>query len=240
VHPAPGDGAFRIGPIPPGTYALRLVAPDLPPLSLGVRRVGAGETADLGTIRLERAGVLSLRVRTDRELPPAIVHVRLFDAQGLAAETRSLKVEDGLARLGAVLPGDYSVSVVESSPGVSAGRVDVRVAPGGEPVAEVMLRSGHRHHVSVELPEGDDSVLGARVTARGADGAVFLEEHATAAYRRDPDGSHTREPGLKCMLTLPAGTWGIEVVGASGQRGSATAVISERDSEVATTHVAIR
>ena len=53
-----------------------------------------------------------------------------------------------------------------------------------------MLRSGHRHYVRVDLPEGDEAVLGARVTVRGGDGTVFLEDHATAAYRREPDGSH--------------------------------------------------
>ena len=240
VHPAPADGAFRIGPIPPGAYSLRVVAPDLPPLPLSVLTVGAGETADAGTVRFERPGALSLRLLTERDLPPTIVRVQLFDAQGLTADTRSLAVQDGRVQFGAVLPGDYSVSVVESAPGVSSGRVQVRVAPGGEPVAEVILRSGRRHVVQVDLPEGDDGVLGARVTVRNADGSVILEEQATASYRREPDGGHTRLPGLRCSVTLPIGTWQVEVLGATGQRGSATAVIAEGEKEPSTTTVAIR
>ena len=75
---------------------------------------------------------------------------------------------------------------------------------------------------------------------RGGDGTVFLEDHATAAYRREPDGSHTRVPGLQCLLTLPAGTWRVEVVGAAGQRGTGTIVIPESGTETGTTSIPIR
>ena len=240
VHPAPADGGFRIGPIPPGAYALRLVVPDLPPLPLGAFRVGAGETADVGTVRLEKSALLSLRILSAREPRPAIVRVRLYDAKGMAVEIRSLPVKDGMVAFGAVLPGEYSVNVSESAPSASSGRIDLRVAPGGETVAEVILRSGRHHYVQVDLPEGNDSVWGARVTVKNADGTVVLEEHATSWGRREPDGSHTREPGLKCLVTLPPGRWTVEVLGAGGERGTGTAVIPEKEPQPSTTTIAIR
>ncbi len=150
------DGRFDIGPCPPGTWTLHIVAAGYPDVFLPPRELAAGESWDLGDLVLQRGGSVVARLQRESGLEEDEVLVQLV---GEAGNYERVQVDRDQARSGLVPPGRYQLHC-------SGGRTALSVRPvvvesEQETRLEVALRRGVP--VDVTILEADGSPCERRV-----------------------------------------------------------------------------
>ena len=202
----PETGRFRVGPLPPGDWEVTISAKGLPPVSLGRRRLEAGDEVDLGVIALREGGTVEARIRREDGKPLNRPWGEVLAGDGaVAAQFHS---EGGVGRAGPVAPGSYLLRVEET---VSAEETLLALVP-------VEVRAGERTSVDVTL-----LLVGRRsFRARTADGG---EPEGKVRLRvRDAGGRWVRTFtwNLPTSLPLPSGSYVVEAETEGGLRGEAS------------------
>jgi hypothetical protein len=126
-----GDGSFELQADEPGRYAVEVRADGYAGFRTGSFPLEAGETKDVGTIRLGPAGGIELAVRDDLGAP--VAYARVY---GLSRKLEPLispfTDADGRVRLDDLNPGAYTLFVVSPRHPIGIAR-GIEVA-GGEAV----------------------------------------------------------------------------------------------------------
>lgn len=107
------DGTFHAEGLEPGTYGVRIRAPNFPYIGLAPREFLPGETLDLGTLQAQTPGFLNVVLRrADGEpIDDERWNVDLYWPDGRYWWGR-FEIELGVARSDPIAPGDYILRVV--------------------------------------------------------------------------------------------------------------------------------
>ncbi len=223
----PADGSFRIGPLPPGDYALDVRVPDQDVLPLGTRTLESGRTLDLGALRFEASGRIRLLLRKAAGPLPTALDVLLSSDEGGLERRRVYGIEEGRAVLGPVRPGVYRLSIHEAAPGASVAWATVTVPAGGDGEVDVLLSPARHHRVFFPAPGGAGLPKDLRVTVKDGDGRVVHEEYAWQVIETLPGGKMRKQDLLNVLLRLPPGEYGVEARAGDGSGAAGRVRIAE-------------
>ncbi len=176
----PATGRFASELLPPGEYDLTVQAPGFGTVPLGRRRLSAGETVDLGRIRLRESGAVTIRLvyadgslhlGTSVRLDGGLGYLFAMDAEGF-----------GVARIPKVPPGRYYVVACHPD-GYGAVAGEVAVEEGREATVALTLPKGREVRLAFRPPPGSSFPEGwsADVRAEG-DEAVLYPLRACPAW----------------------------------------------------------
>lgn len=205
-HYADADsGSFRIGPLPPATYELAVVAKGWPEVRLGRRTIEPGVDIDLGTVRLVTGGSAVLKVKRGDGAALGNCWGEFYAEDG--APVGYLAVEKDVARTGPLAPGRYRVRV-ESWERMS----DACIA-----VLSIDVRPGEDAEVAVTLTPATFRTF--RVTA--ADGSEIAGN--VSYVLRDDTGAVVRQGEYRSVVgfAFTPGTYTVEASTESGLRATA-------------------
>lgn len=154
IESDPTNGVIDVQGLAPGRYHLSLSSHGLPDVDLGERVLDAGQKLDLGTIQLQRAGQLRLRV-DGRDGAGPFQTVALFHeepgAAGLGARVNTREQNVGSAPV-ELAPGDYRVCALGAN--VAAASRVVHILSDQETVADLEAVPGVACRIEIVLPEG--------------------------------------------------------------------------------------
>lgn len=181
------QGAFRAGPLAPGTFRIVASAPGYLSLLAPARlELAPGTDSEAPVLVLRRGVALAVQVlATETGQPLADATVRyspgVRDSSPLGAALPWLPEDpphtgaDGLARLEGLAPGPLSLQVAASGRGTRELVVPVPETGGGDPV-RVSLDAALAIHGQVLDAGTLQPVAGARVRAQRAGGNSFMEQ----------------------------------------------------------------
>jgi hypothetical protein len=139
------SGAFELGPLVPGNWAVWVDVDGHPDFTSGWREIGADATWNLGTIWLPAGGIVHVKLHGAEGLEPRLSlanedFTRFASIPGTDAERRSEPVAAG------------SCFVCVQGKGVAAAVHPVQVRAGAEITIEVTLQPGFRRRFQLEFP----------------------------------------------------------------------------------------
>ncbi|MBK7877658.1 MAG: sigma-70 family RNA polymerase sigma factor [Planctomycetes bacterium] len=222
-------GVFDFGPYSPGEWQLRIDVPDRAAIQLGPKHLAAGETWDVGDVRLMPGGRIRARFERDVELGGATPAVEVL-REGWFAGAEFHPARDGLSGATAELPpGDYEVLVH----GAFASQVvPVRVESAKDVELVVRLRAGVARQVELELPAKDGAERSMPVLGvRDADGRLVYRRLVWFAT----DATLAMEE-----LTLAPGEYVLEATTLDGRRATGTLRVDAASAESAPTRLVLR
>ena len=202
-------GEFRLGPYPPGTYAIRIEGDGFPPISVTERACAGGETWDLGELRFERSGRLVVQPVVAGEMPK--LDMRILRAGGFWPE--SLEAAGSVFRSGPLPAGTHVLTVTGT--GIATQQVSCEVRVGAETRLDVPLAVGHEVTFAATVPAEATTVRVLELVVLQA-GAEIWNGRIGAR-----DGSF----GMK--LSLGPGSYEVAVT-ADGVRGVAPFVVTSQ------------
>ena len=212
---------FVSGPMYPGRYLLRVTLPEVGTLRAGPFVLVGGQTTDVGTLRFERPGEVTVRLLTAPQEAPGEAG-RRRDLVLLRSEREPLgvavEVTGDEARLGSLQPGGYFVST--RGPAVAATRHFV-VTPGSDLVVDLVVPEGVRCLVRYPAPPCDGHLL--HLVWRNAGGEVVYDTFGS---------NDKREHGFDMPLLIAAGTYTIRVEDGGGNVAETTTTIVAADPPV--------
>jgi RNA polymerase sigma-70 factor (ECF subfamily) len=126
-------GRFELGPFRPGEWTLLVRAEGFADLRTDSRRVGMGETWDLGDLALGRGGFVVVRFRGD--LDGAWAYLKAADER-----SHQLRGAEGVVHSTALAPGEYLLVTGGREAAIEARDVEVRA--GATLDFEIELRRG--------------------------------------------------------------------------------------------------
>lgn len=169
---ADAAGRFELDGLVPALYVLRVRAQGHVEHVLGPRRLGAGETWDLGRIVLESAGTLTVRARPGASGLEPWFRVHRTSADG-SFDLGRLEGDGEAWSFPALAPGRYLLEV--AGKGVAAARVPFELAPGEAKTLDVELRPGLPHELRLNAgPDGAALPIAVRLTDEA--GVELLEK----------------------------------------------------------------
>ncbi len=195
-------GRFHID-FPPGRFEVRIRAKGFPEARSEIFDLGAYETRDVGTIRLESPGFIVATLRRDARAPIGkVMLVVLKDVRPVGSNPPIL---GGTARSDPLAAGRYVLRVFGDS--VLHADYQVEVRAHEETSVTIVLRPGAE--VSLAFPQADDAPQAseARVTLLGEARQVVYEGRAVIDRRGD----------LAMEVSVPFGRYRVEAVSATGQ-----------------------
>jgi len=101
------DGAFRVGPLIPGSFVLDLDADRALPMKIGPIELHTDQVRDLGDNRLEHAA--SVHVEFEGDDVPLVLEIRFFKPEGSARPALISHMVNGALKVSELEPGTYSV-----------------------------------------------------------------------------------------------------------------------------------
>ncbi|MAG56040.1 MAG: hypothetical protein CMJ83_07100 [Planctomycetes bacterium] len=208
------DGAFRIGPLPPGRYTLSLRSSDLPAIRVPSINLSAGEEHDLGVLRFEAAGRLDVRLEAPSDLVLRSAVLRVHDKSGRELQ-RGVLV--GARASFGPLPARRLRLCVRGD-GIAARMIPFEIVAAATTSLRVVLSKAPS--VTIHFPETARSAVagGLRVTITDHGGESAFD----GRLRRGRDGN------LFVRLSLSAGSYRVVAMADNGLSGSASlAVASE-------------
>ncbi|MEW6745002.1 MAG: carboxypeptidase-like regulatory domain-containing protein [Planctomycetota bacterium] len=107
-----GTGRFRLGPMPPGRYALEVIATGFPAQRTEGRDLARGETWNAGTLTLHAGGRLVATLRRTDGGSTSGLSLSLFDSEGRSHEVSQDKYK---AQSGPLAPGRYTLRAMEDA-----------------------------------------------------------------------------------------------------------------------------
>jgi len=172
-------GGFRVGPLPPGAYAIELKADGWPPIKLGDRTLSAGEELELGRLELTAGARVVARVgRADGE-PLENAWSEIIDARGTGTVYPAIR--DGILRSGPLPPGAYVLRAqAVTSKGSVLAQAPIEIRAGQDVELDLTLEPVPRMTVQVYFPEGAQESATIRVRARDEDGNLVLDSQIFA------------------------------------------------------------
>ena len=230
------NGAFTLGPLPDGTYRLRVRAPDRLPAEIPTVVVSSRHRTDLGDVALAAGAFVEATVLDEATRAPlAGVVVRPLAADRatpLDGAPRAATDRFGRFRLGPVAPGPTSVRL--SLPGYGARAVELAAAGNGEPgrgeSVALARRPGARAQRSAHAEAGP---FGPGLGVRGGSGRVVV----TTVVPASSAATAGLVPGavVTAVDGQPAGDVAPEALFAllQGARGSTVTVTAQLPGEVA-------
>ncbi len=206
------DGSFRIGPLPPGGYALSLLSRELPAIRVPPINLSAGEERDLGVLRFEAAGRLIVRLAAPSG----------FD---LSHAVLSVNDEAGRRLQRGVVAGDRAsfgplptrrLRLCVRGEGIAARMIPFVVVAGTTTTLDVALSEARS--VTIRFPEAVSAAVtgGLRVTIANEVGESTFD----GRLHRARDGT------FSVRLSLPEGTYRVVGIADNGLRGETSLVIA--------------
>ncbi len=165
-----GD-SFRLGPLRPGTYHLRVVSGTTTVLSSPPFELAPGEEHDLGVLRTELPGslVVDFTTAAGLDVPPERFPVRAVDLEHLEFQTLTLK--DGVFVGEALAPGAWTLTVIDEH--VTARRVPFEIRSGEETRVTVHVEPGAYRSFEVQSPEDAEPWSEIHILVRDSAGEIF-------------------------------------------------------------------
>ena len=211
-----GTGAFRLGPLSPATYSLAALGQASESLHVDGLELAAGETLELGSLRLGSPGRIEIVLLVPEGVAPEQVEVSLLTHERVGVRTLS----------GAQLAGPIEVPsgryLLEVSGWVLPERVEVSVAPGETARVELAPLPGVRVALHFRLPAERDLPLELELVFRPDGGGEPFRTEAYLLPQPDPSTEATGERSSWALpLVPPASGYTLEVTGPDGLTGSA-------------------
>lgn len=145
-------GAFRLGPLPPGTYEIRFWSEAVPAFTLGSFSIMPQEEQALGSFKVPRAAALTLWFRglATADVLGAAYTIESADRKRGAAYG-VVKIDEAI-RVEKLVPGNYRLRVYGTKfiPDVR----QFELSPDRDTVLEVQLQRGSQVTVSLEFGKG--------------------------------------------------------------------------------------
>ncbi|MBK7876878.1 MAG: sigma-70 family RNA polymerase sigma factor [Planctomycetes bacterium] len=135
------SGEFEVGPLPAGTWSLRIEAPGHALYSVEGRKVNSGEDVDLGVVQLVKGGTVHVRARRSDGAPLGSALAQLQSIEDGSHD--AVPLHDGAGRSRELAPGRVRVVVHDpSATGFAIATTTVEVAPGAATECELVLVPG--------------------------------------------------------------------------------------------------
>ena len=201
-HTTGADGAFEIGPTPPGNYQLSLRGEGYAHHRTARRRVARGERWDAGAIVLSRGGHVEIEL-AEQELPTG-TKFWIYDHDGRSRG--HVNVAKGVTRSQPIEPGSYRLSV--SGPEVATQSIEVLIEEGVVSRVPIGLAAGSAARFEFRLPPDYQGRRYVRITIRNGDAVV-----------RDRWRYSRGTGAIEYEEVLAAGSYSIEVTSENGNRG---------------------
>ena len=187
------DGAFRIGPVPPGVYILWFVAGNTQVLSSGPVELAAGQELDLGTLATALPGSLIVDVTLAAGVEGSLDHIDV-----LVIDFKNMNlirlVHDGTTlRSDEVSPGRYNLMVAEMDVAVDEASFEVRA--GEETRIQAELVPATRRTFEVRAAAAAEPFDSIRIVVRSPSGETVFDM-SRAARDLERDGSIHFEQGF--------------------------------------------
>ena len=212
------DGAFRVGPVAPGTYTLHILAGSTMITSTAPLELAAGEELDVGTLFTEVPGSIVIDVAVSGALRKPLANVQLVAIDYERVRVQGLTHKDGGFVATEVGPGPYQLLALESEVCVEAAPFTVR--PGEETVVHATARPGAFFLVELSLPDGAAPIATIHIVVTSPEGEVVLD------YDGPPQGAGG-EVGF--ARAFPLGTSKVAFTTGAGLSGSCEVDVAEAD-----------
>lgn len=203
-------GAFRYGPYPPNTYALRLESDGYPPIRVPERTLAPNEVWELGTLQFQRGGTLAAQLIADPDAATAGLALQVYDEAGRFVER--ITTENALGSSGPLVPGVYSLQL--SGAGLASQAMPFTIVADRETRLDVPVHTGVTTTIEWTLPPGASRSDLARFVVRDAANTVVWRGTAPAGHAN---------PAV--TLALRPGEYRIEAE-LGGHRGSTALSVS--------------
>jgi len=188
----PATGQFRLGPYPPGEYALRLSCDDLPTLRVPARELAPNEVWDVGTIRFVRGGTAFVQLVTDATAPLPDTRGGIYDNDGSWLDT--VPLTSGAGRTPPLAPGRYQLQIALD--GFACHRLAVDIRAGIEARLDVILQHGVPCEIGFPVPTDFDGNID----------VVVLDANGTTVVRR---GAWRRDGRITLRTWLAPGSYSV-------------------------------
>jgi RNA polymerase sigma-70 factor (ECF subfamily) len=204
-----GTGRFRVGPLPPATYEVTIVANGHPDVRVGKKDVRPNAELDLGTIQLVAGGLLEVRAKRDGGAAATRIWGEVFAADGTNAGF--LAGDGDVARCPSLPPGRYTVRVNETVSATESwmALLAVEVRAGGKTSVDAMLAAAGLRTFRATLVAGGAPTGNVRVVVRTVAGAPVYDMTTPLTANR------------AVSLAFPVGSYVAEASTADGLRGDA-------------------
>lgn len=206
-------GQFDVGPIPPGWYRLLVMARGFAWYYSTDRQLTAGETWDVGAVRLHRGGRLAVRIGSAAVSSQAKSKIRMAVINSGFRSLVRLRIGADLVRSKLLAPGRYLLSV--TGPDVAAQAIPFVITDGEDRELDVTLTEGWQCKFSVQAPPSVGEYEMVRLTIEGAGGVV-----------EDRMVPRRKAPAFVFECGLATGHYTVTVRAESGSRSKTDIVVS--------------
>lgn len=184
------NGAFRIGPLPPGRYRLRAIAGDSRTPWSDPHELAAGQHLDLGALPLPLPGTVALTANTADGRP--LEGASVSSVEDVASRERiwfAGRLDRGALTL-PLAPGDYRLRI--AGEGLPVTNVPVSVTAGATTTVHVAVPRGVARAFQLAPPTAGMPI---DVTFRWTRDGASLQEYTSTLGESDLRGTWTLAPG---------------------------------------------
>ncbi|MBK8180905.1 MAG: hypothetical protein IPK67_18830 [Planctomycetes bacterium] len=216
------SGAVRFGPLAAGRFSISAIGAGNDSVQREVPELAAGETLDLGTLRLGEPGRIELSVAQREDLRPERVLLSIPTPQRVHVTTRHLSDSDGPIELAA------DSNLLEAHGAVLPETIQFSVVSDETTRLELAARVGLSVALHFQLPKGTALPLELGLAFHLDEGG---EPWRTQAYLAHQEGLPPELATYENVLVPPASGYALEVSGPGGLRGSARIVGADLQAE---------
>lgn len=164
-------GAFESAPCPPGSYRMSITAPGFPKLRF-THELAAGETWDVGTVRLQRGSNVAVQLVGDPELFAGRMPMSVYQAGQYIAR---VETKDGFGRSTPLLAGDYELRVFGGA--IARKGIPFTIRVGADTRMDVPIAAGTATTIACTFAgEAPTRPPWASVEVRDASGTVVFRD----------------------------------------------------------------
>ncbi len=219
-HPDAVSGAFRIGPLRAlVTLSVRLEGHA--PLEVPCDLHALDGDLDLGTLRIAAPSFLDLVLPTAGEAPVRHLTATLFDDRGAVRRDLLNPAGNGPHRWGPLSPGRFRLALESGSPRPLFASLPVEIVEGETRRITAPLDAAARRFIVAVAPPGTSLPEGLSLTVRDGSGAAVLRSALGEEWSRPADGPSGPTGRATAMLTLPPGSYRVEVASPDGPLAAA-------------------
>jgi hypothetical protein len=187
----PNTAAFRVGPLPPGTWLLTIQAPGCASLQTKPKRLEQNETWDLGTLRLQQPGVLEIQAERSDGSDLASLVWQIASDRGVPVTWAHLR--SGSARVETLAPGRYVLQATGEQ--LAHALHPFEIVARQLTRLEVRMEPALSFNLSIATPPADRSRR-VRVIVRDAAGKPVADQWLQRAWETKPfEGTLGLRPG---------------------------------------------
>jgi hypothetical protein len=183
----PDGDSFRLGPVPPGRYFLRVVAGTTTVLSTESFELAPGEEHDLGIVRTEIPGsvVADVELAPDVDFSLAALEVVALDVG--RTEYQALVHRNGVFVAERIAPGRWALQVFGESDGtnVTSRFVPFEIRAGEETRVRTRVEVGADRNFEAHSPPDEADWVEIHIVVRDEEGTVVQELRSPAFIESD-------------------------------------------------------